>query len=103
MNGIVGGRGARRELFDKPEEFALSFDDLLVYEGTGDISVLEDLSFHSKDYDRNRFAARVKGFFVPPMGNMYQFVIKSDDTAELYFSHTGNPQDKVSKISRPIG
>ena len=100
MNDISGGRGARRELFDTAEGFGLSFDDLLVYEGTGNTSFLEDLSFDSEKYDR--FAARVKGFFVPPRDNMYQFVIKSDDTAELYFSHTGNPQDKVSTISRSI-
>ena len=102
MNDIAGGRGARRELFDTPEEFRLSFEDLLVYEETGNTSFLEDLSFDSDDYDWNYFAARVKGFFVPPMDNMYQFVIKSDDTAQLYFSHTGNPQDKVSNISRSI-
>ena len=47
----------------------------------------------------SRYTSRVRGFFVPPADSDYQFLIRADDQAILYFSLTGNPADKVSSFT----
>lgn len=41
------------------------------------------------------FVARFSGFFVPLETDNYSFIVKADDRAQMYFSKTGRPEDKV--------
>lgn len=41
------------------------------------------------------FVARLSGFFVPMETDNYYFLVKADDLVQLYFSKTGQPEDKV--------
>ena len=93
---MSGNRGIRQEMWNTSEEYGQSFIDLLVYDTDGYVSFMEDFSFESADYSRNQFVSRFKGYFVPPADGYYQFLIRSDDDSELFFSGTGYPWDKVS-------
>ena len=88
-----------RELWTSRDAYALNFDQLSNYNEPGDnVTRLETLSF-DKDLDPHLdyFVTRMRGYFVPPSDSIYQFKIKSNDKSRLYFSSTGDPNDKVCK------
>ncbi len=94
---VAGNRGLIREKWKSKEVFGLSFDELTQHTGEAEnLTRLEDFSFDNEvDEGDTNFVTRTRGYFVPPTDNTYQFKIRADDQARLYFSVSGDSSSKV--------
>lgn len=91
----AGGRGVKMEMWTN--KIPARLEEALSYnENTSGYSTnwTDSLSYIWQQ-EIDNFVARLSGFFVPTETDNYTFYIKGDDRTALYFSHTGNPQDKV--------
>ena len=92
-----GSRGVFFELWN--DTYSQTPEDVLAWTDPGAIAVTsDDLSWYDPDSGRNHYNTRMRGYFVPPRDNDYQFFVKADDRSYLYFSLAGDPQDKVRKM-----
>ncbi|XP_072562121.1 PKHD1 like 1, tandem duplicate 1 [Paramormyrops kingsleyae] len=90
-----GGRGVKMEMWTNTSparlEEALSYNE----NTSGYSTNWTDSLSYTWQQEIDYFVGRLSGFFVPTETDNYTFYIKGDDRTALYFSHTGNPQDKV--------
>ncbi|XP_078542272.1 fibrocystin-L-like [Lissotriton helveticus] len=91
-----GGRGLMLQVWNNTNpsllEDALTYNENTTgYAGTSWV----DSASYKWPSGQSAFVARLSGFFVPPESDNYTFVIKGGNRFALYFSQTGNPQDKV--------
>ncbi|XP_051826954.1 fibrocystin-L [Antechinus flavipes] len=91
-----GGRGLKLEVWNNSRPTHL--EEILEYnESTqgymGDTWV--DTASYVWPMEQDMFAARFSGFLVAPNSDSYRFYIKGDDRYAVYFSPTGNPEEKV--------
>uniref|UniRef100_A0A7N4NVE6 Fibrocystin-L n=1 Tax=Sarcophilus harrisii TaxID=9305 RepID=A0A7N4NVE6_SARHA len=91
-----GGRGLKLEVWNNSRPTHL--EEILEYnESTqgymGDTWV--DTASYVWPMEQDMFVARFSGFLVAPNSDSYRFYIKGDDRYAVYFSPTGNPEEKV--------
>uniref|UniRef100_A0A6I8N1M6 Fibrocystin-L n=1 Tax=Ornithorhynchus anatinus TaxID=9258 RepID=A0A6I8N1M6_ORNAN len=91
-----GGRGLKLEVWNNSRpahlEEVLGYNESTPgYMGTTWV----DSASHFWPVEQERFVARLSGFLVAPDSDSYRFYIKGDDRYALYFSQTGDPEDKV--------
>uniref|UniRef100_A0A6I8PBB8 PKHD1 like 1 n=1 Tax=Ornithorhynchus anatinus TaxID=9258 RepID=A0A6I8PBB8_ORNAN len=92
----TGGRGLKLEVWNNSRpahlEEVLGYNESTPgYMGTTWV----DSASHFWPVEQERFVARLSGFLVAPDSDSYRFYIKGDDRYALYFSQTGDPEDKV--------
>ncbi|XP_069076730.1 fibrocystin-L-like isoform X2 [Pleurodeles waltl] len=91
-----GGRGLMLQVWNNTNPSRL--EDALMYNenttGYAGASWVDSASY-KWPLGQDAFVARLSGFFVPPKSDNYTFIIKGGVRFSLYFSQTGNPQNKV--------
>nr|XP_048313021.1 fibrocystin-L isoform X3 [Myodes glareolus] len=91
-----GGRGLKIEVWNNSRPVHL--EEILEYNehtpGYMGASWTDSASY-VWPMEQDTFVARISGFLVPPDSDVYRFYIKGDDRYAIYFSQTGNPEDKV--------
>ncbi|XP_053349466.1 PKHD1 like 1, tandem duplicate 1 [Clarias gariepinus] len=95
MTVFPGGRGLKMEMWNK--SIPQRLEDVLYYNSSRpgySVQWVDSLSY-VWPLELDYFVARFSGFFVPMETDNYYFIVKADDRAQLYFSKTGKPEDKV--------
>ncbi|KAM6958720.1 PKHD1 like 1, tandem duplicate 1 [Aplochiton taeniatus] len=85
-----GGRGLKMEIWNDTNPRSLS--EALNYNESQSGFWIDSLP---QQFDLKYMVSRSRGYFVPPTTDNYTLYVRGDDRGELYFSHTGNPTDKV--------
>ncbi|XP_044514196.1 fibrocystin-L [Gracilinanus agilis] len=91
-----GGRGLKLEVWNNSRPTHL--EEILGYnESTPGYmgGSWVDTASYAWPLEQDMFVARFSGFLVAPDSDDFRFYIKGDDRYAVYFSPTGNPEDKV--------
>ncbi|XP_053468790.1 PKHD1 like 1, tandem duplicate 1 [Ictalurus furcatus] len=95
MTLFPGGRGLKMEIWN--ETIPQRLEEALSYNSRRpgySVQWVDSLSY-VWPLELDYFVARLSGFFVPMETDNYYFRVKADDRIQLYFSKTGQPEDKV--------
>ncbi|XP_073925166.1 fibrocystin-L isoform X4 [Castor canadensis] len=91
-----GGRGLKLEVWNNSRPVHL--EEILEYNektpGYMGASWVDSASY-IWPMEQDTFVARFSGFLVAPDSDIYRFYIRGDDRYAIYFSQTGDPEDKV--------